>query len=354
MGGDAFETVLVTTDQAVGEMLVETLRAEGIAARLLRVNAALVGAGPQVFQTQVQVPAPFAARARELVGELEHVGTLEAFSEGRGPGIGEPEGPPAPSPRRPMLGAGIAFLLPGGGHLYARRPWTAIVLEVGLVACLAILTVDHESSYVANALYASLFAILVCDSAATWRLLRRASADGDAPAPKPAAGSQAGRGLVLLAIALAAGNAVAAVVQIPRWLRARQLATLEVACSGEVVAVTNRGAAARMVFLDRIGVRAPELSERGAYRVTIERERTLTLAPGGSDVVRFAVPERLARACVSLEDQRPGDCQVVFLLQMSDPASPDGTSLPTMGSCSPDWSAPSTMVRAQLTPEVPR
>jgi hypothetical protein len=357
MGGDAFETVLVTTDPAVGEMLVETLRGEGIAARLLQVNAALLGAGPQVFQTKVQVPAPFAARARELVGELEHVGTLEAFSEARGPGIGEPEAPPAPSPRRPVLGAGIAFLLPGGGHLYARRTWTAIVLEAGLLACLAILATDRETVFVANAAFASVFAILVCDSAGTWRLLRASAAAAAAvaaPAARPSPGRQVARGLVLLAIAAAAGTAVASAVNLPRWLRARQLATLVVECSGEGVAVTNRGPTPRLVTVGSIGITARELPENGAYRVELDGDANLTLAPGGADGIRFAVPERLARACVSLEDLRPGDCRVVFSLEARDPAVPDGAPLAARGSCAPDWSAPSTMVRAQLTPEVPR
>jgi hypothetical protein len=354
MGGDAFETVLVTTDPAVGEMLVETLRTEGIAARLLRVNAALVGAGPQVFQTQVQVPAPFAARARELVGELEHVGTLEAFSEARGPGIGEPEQPPAPLPRRPVLGAGIAFLLPGGGHLYARRAWTAIVLEAGLVACLGILTANGESSFVADAVYASLLAVVVCDSAGAWRLLRAVARAGDTPAAKPSVGRQAARGLVLLAIAGAAGTAVGALVQVPRWLRARRLAALVVECSGERLAVTNRDSLPRQVFVDRIGVSAHELPEGGVYRANIVSDGIVTVPPGGAAEVRFAVPERLARWCASLDDPRSGDCRVRFSLEVSDPAAPDGALLPTLGTCSPDWTAPSTIVRASLTPQVPR
>src|SRR5262245_34385010 len=137
MGGDGFATVHLTTDPVEGEMIVGVLQSEGIAARVLHPNGALLGAGSQIFQIKVEVPAEFEARARELIGELEHVGTLEAFSDAQGPGIGEPEpDPAAPSPRRPLLAAGIALLFPGAGHAYARRFETGLVLFAGVVACL--------------------------------------------------------------------------------------------------------------------------------------------------------------------------------------------------------------------------
>jgi hypothetical protein len=141
---------------------------------------------------------------------------------------------------------------------------------------------------------------------------------------------------------------------VPRWLRARRLATLAVECSGEVVAVTNRGPAPRLVFVPRVGVTKRVLPEQRYYQVEIHGQRDLSLAPGAADVVRFVVPQRLAEVCLSLEDLHQGDCGVVFSLEMSDPALPDAAAVPAIGSCKPDWSAPATKVRASLTPEMRR
>src|SRR5262249_3145761 len=150
--------VFRTTDVAEGELMTELLQREGIGARFRRVSAALIGAGPQIFETRVDVPVETEARARELLADLAYLGgaaeteaeheadsgadskreagsEVEAGFRADADAEPEPEGaPPVIAKRRPLL-AGIAFLVPGGGHFYARRPYAGLVLLVTIVYC---------------------------------------------------------------------------------------------------------------------------------------------------------------------------------------------------------------------------
>src|SRR5262245_6323298 len=155
MASDGFTTVHLARDQAEAAMLAGALRAEAIDARVIEVNAPLLGGAPHIFPVKIDVPSEMAARARELLDELGHPGTIEDASMPP-----EDQEPPDRSPMR----AGIGLLLPGGGHFYARRPWTAITLEVGILACLVGLRFDDEQTFAADVFFATLFAIPLCDA----------------------------------------------------------------------------------------------------------------------------------------------------------------------------------------------
>src|SRR5262245_8565223 len=129
LGEAGLVSIRVTAEAAEGELLVGLLRSEGIAARLDRAPSALIGAAPHLFRIEVLVPEADAARAQELLADLEYVGAAEAADRGEATQRGEGEGETAtPAPRRPVVGAGLAFLFPGGCHLYAGQVRTAIVV----------------------------------------------------------------------------------------------------------------------------------------------------------------------------------------------------------------------------------
>ena len=141
MADDGFTTVHVTTDPVEGEMLVEALQGEAIEARLVRVNSA-------------------------LLAELRHPGLMDEHVEP------EPsEDPAALKPRQPFK-AGIGLLLPGGGHYFARRTWTATVLQAGILACLVVLVLDVGPNFLVDAVYVTTFALVVTDVVGGFAVVR--------------------------------------------------------------------------------------------------------------------------------------------------------------------------------------
>jgi len=247
MGEEEMVTVHIAGDVAAGEMITELLRAEGIAAQLLSVSSALLGAAPHLFQTKVLVPAADVARAAEILRELEttagETGALQApagesapdalaSSTADSPAVassaaddGRAEGP---TPRRPRVAAAFAFLFPGGGHLYAGATVTAIVVEAAIGACLLLLLRGRGRMFQQDAALATLVALAVSDSWGAVRLVRAHSEGRWSP---PLARAIA-RGLVLVVLAVAAGSAVAALASIPRWNRERRLAPFSMHCGG--------------------------------------------------------------------------------------------------------------------------
>src|SRR4029079_18626785 len=74
----------------------------------------------------------------------------------------EPDGP-VRARRYPFLAAGFALILPGGAHLYARRPWSALVVAVGAVGCLIVI-VAARSLLMFQVSVAILIAIVALDA----------------------------------------------------------------------------------------------------------------------------------------------------------------------------------------------
>lgn len=239
----SFVTVHVASSVAEGEMITELLRAEGIPAHLSSVASAMLGAAPHLFQTKVLVPAQDAARAVELMQDLVRVSAEEDAA--RAATVDATAGPQSPTggaeavaadtalaPRRPRVAAAFAFLFPGGGHLYARSVPTAIVVEIGMGACLFLLLRGPARVFPQYAAFAILIALAVCDAWGAARLVRESNQG--APAPGPARALS--RGVILLALAAGAGSTVAALASMPRWSRERRLAPFSVSSPRPVVA----------------------------------------------------------------------------------------------------------------------
>jgi hypothetical protein len=166
---ERFVTVHRTADPVEAEMLQDVLEQEGIEARLLGTrNAALIGAAQHIVPLRLEVAQEDEAAARELITALRvtggPVGALEG-NTGGAPGDGDDApvgdevpatdapaapGPLAPAdadaaagpgerPRSALLAAGAAIVLPGGCHMYARRPWTGLVLLAAVLVALGAL-----------------------------------------------------------------------------------------------------------------------------------------------------------------------------------------------------------------------
>lgn len=136
-------------DPIVIEHLGEMLREAGIAARVLGTrSAALIGVGSVIAELHIGVPESQAGDATEF---------LESYFEGDGAALladaglvvdddeddedevdsGDDRELPA-RPLRPIF-AGVAVVLTFGiGHVYARRPATAIMLAAGQLASFAV------------------------------------------------------------------------------------------------------------------------------------------------------------------------------------------------------------------------
>jgi hypothetical protein len=133
---DRFVIVHRSFDPVQAEMLADVLRDAEIAVRVIGTRSgASIGVGQVIMEVHLEVPEPLAGQATDV---------LESFLTGDGAALlreqgamgegdeGDDEPPPRETPRTPLLGAGVALLLPlGAGHLYARRPWTAALVFAG-------------------------------------------------------------------------------------------------------------------------------------------------------------------------------------------------------------------------------
>jgi hypothetical protein len=231
---DAFETVHTTFDRLEAEMVAEVLVQEGIDARLIgTTGAALIGVAPHILRLRIEVPCEAAAPAREIVAGLlapdaatpEAEAAAESESAASPPAEGALGAPAAPTPaddgaadapagpprRRPMLAAGAAFVLPGGSHVYARHPWSGLVLAVGYVATLAVMLAGGGRHAVVASGVLTIVALLLADVVGGQLAVRRANRG-----PAPSRARQLGRGLVLVVVAAALGSLVGSQVRPPK------------------------------------------------------------------------------------------------------------------------------------------
>jgi len=316
-------TVFQTTDLAEGELVAELLAGEGIHGRFHRVSAALIGAGPQLFETRVDVPAEAEARARELLADLKY---LAAAAEADGDAEAE-AGPPL---RRPAL-AGVAFLVPGGGHFYARRTWTGLVLLSAIICCYfgALGAADRGESVKGEIGFGMFIALFLCDAVGGVRACRRENRG-----IHPGLSDQLFTGLLLVFVAAAAGGAFSAAAGIPRLLLERRLQQFVVRATSTQLIVRNsdrdgRGLQIRRVSIDTGGPVMGRVFDVGG-------DRSLPwLAAGEQATLRFEVPEEAGPDCdlARLPDSPDAipPCNIVFLL---DASRPDGSAaLEAIGSC---------------------
>ena len=311
MASDGYTTIARTIDPAHGELVAELLRREGIAVRFHRVSSTLIGLPEMMVEMTVDVPVEAEARARELLADLEYVGAAQEAGEGGDEDdeeeddddervAREPAGGAAARPiraRRPALAAGFAVFLPGGAHLYARRPWTALVIAVGLAVSFALLVVAAREKVVPEIATAVIIAIVACDAIAGVRATR-AERDGK----HLSRGGQVARGLLLLLLGATVGSGVRVAAEAPRMLRdwrfVKYGSQYKISCTARSIVVENHGREAR-----EIEIGEPELVQSYLWNrsdrqnIMIVGPRFQTVAPGGRAAVAVELPESVAREC---------------------------------------------------------
>ena len=322
MASDGYVTIHRTTDAAQGELLAEMLRREGIDARFHRVSSALIGFATSMIEMTVDVPAAAEPRARQLIADLEYAGAAEALDQTEGvevepaevdraarADIGsdggegedqEDEGAaanpgasrgPGLSNRRPIFAAGFAVFVPGAGHLYARRAWTALLLAGGAAGCLWI-AVSAPTTVVLESAFAVLVAIVACDAIGGVRAAR-AEVRGE----HASLGRQLGRGLILLGIAIVVGTGARFAAAAPHLVRSRQLDEYAVSCSDREIVIDSQGSVERRVQIADLKVQAESPLGTQFYDIGIGGPQFMRVSPGGHLSAFPDVADWLARAC---------------------------------------------------------
>jgi hypothetical protein len=327
MANDGFVTIHRTIDLAQGELLAEMLRREGIEARFHKISSTLIGIPASMIEMTVDVPAESEARARELIAELEYVGASEAADEPAG------KVARAPRARRPVLAAGFALFLPGGGHLYARRSWTALVLALGWVACLGVVIAARRALEFEFAV-AILIATVLSDAVAG---VRAARAEGRGERLSPA--RQLARGLGLLGIAIVLGGGARFVTTAPRRSRSWELENYRLSCTTRSITVENRGAEERVVEISQLKVAMTGRQE--LYDIPYFGSTYLNLGAGERDTVRPGFLPMLALSCPLGETDglpdplQPKPCDFVFDFKARPRGDQDSEPLHATGFCRP-------------------
>jgi hypothetical protein len=286
---DGYTTILEATDAAQGELFAELLQSEGIEARFHRVSSTLIGMPTGLVAMAVDVPVEDEARARALLADLAYVGSVEtadreAAAASMADGADAPTDEPL-STRRPFLALGFAIFLPGGAHLYARRPWTTLVLALGTITGVTLLLAlgGRQALSIAFAVW---LAAAVCDAVAGTGAVR-------ARAPYPR-NRQILTGLVLLASALALSSAVG----LGRLERIWHLSRYAVSCDHGTITVRNGGGGADTVKLSNLKVAVvgrfgpPDLIEVGP-----RPQPTLDLGPGEQGTITLEASAWLIETC---------------------------------------------------------
>jgi hypothetical protein len=197
-------------DPVEANIVLQILRAEDILARIIGTqNGPLIEIPQTAIELRVEVDEDEAERAREiLAGQLEG----EAAEPADDPLAREPvddEARRAPLPRRPRLAAGCAFLLPGGGHFYVRRPHSAVLLALGIVAAFVVAAGGKDHASTGGVL--ALITLVLADAIGAARAAR-AHNRGE----RASTGRQLAWGTAVVGLALLGGQLVATVLPEPR------------------------------------------------------------------------------------------------------------------------------------------
>ena len=252
------------------------------------------------------------------------------------------------SHRSRVVGAGLAFFVPGGSHLYARRPWTSLVLALGWIPCLVVASGKHEIASAAGAL--GLGGLVLADIIFGLRALRSAGRRTEPPRRL----RQLARGLGLALGAGILGASLALLGSLPEWLARRELSRFEVSCDEASVSVANHGNEPRTVTLERVAVQSwPDilLAAADTAAVKLRGPAALTVAPGERVSFPFELPDSFPALC-GVPPPRPGahvelrflidpplvqaqrHCNLAFDFVSAEPQS-SRPGLRASGSCSP-------------------
>jgi hypothetical protein len=161
---ERFVIVHRSFDPVQAELLGDILRDAGLAARVIGTRSgAAIGVGQVIMELHIEVPTSQAGQATDFLeayfatdGQqlLREAGELDEDDDDSD----DEDAAPA-SPRRAVLAAGVALVMPlGAGHVYARRPWTAAVLAAAHVVGIRYLFSHHWVDMLTGGL---IFAFLV-------------------------------------------------------------------------------------------------------------------------------------------------------------------------------------------------
>ena len=267
MAADGFTTIQRAMTVAEGEMFAELFRREGIEVHFHPMIGATIGSGEQICDLRIDVPIESEARVRELLSELEYVGTT--------PDEVRPLRTPTPSPRRrPCPRGGRCWRresrswFPGGGHFHARRPWTGLLVGTTLVCgWISRWGSSWRESFVGEMLFGSLVALVFVDAIAG-----RRAAMAENRGIHPGQASQFARGFVMVACAVAVGAVFATAAATPRWLEAREWRRIETRCTPRHLTVTNGDPKGRMVTVSALAIRTTRFPG-GVTDYSVEPER---------------------------------------------------------------------------------
>jgi hypothetical protein len=326
MAADGFTTITRAMTVAEGEMFAELFRREGIDVNFHPMIGATIGSGEQICDLRIDVPIASEARVRELLSELEYVGTTLNERVAVDDDDAEPEAPAAP-PRRPLLAAGVAFLFPGGGHFHARRPWTGLLVGTTLVCgWISSWGSSWRESFTGEMLFGSLIALVFVDAIAG-----RRAAMAENRGIHPGQASQFARGFVMVACAVAVGAVFATAAATPRWLEAREWRRIETRCTPRHLTVSNGDPKGRRVTVSALAVRTTRFSAGVTdYSVEPERSAQLEVIAGTAQDIHFALPDDVRELCVS------GGCDLVFSVEARPLGDDKASSLKGEGVC-PFW-----------------
>lgn len=337
-------------------MVLELLRGEGIAARLIRPQGILAGAALNLYETRIEVPAASAERTAELLADLEVLGSSEEMDRGH-------DESDAPHPRRrlPIIAAGIGLLCPGGCHLYARRPWTTLVVALAFLGALGLRAAASAADpLLAQFSFVMMSTVMASDLAGGLLALRSTNRGRTTSRP-----SQIARGLLLVAGAIILAASVTAVVDAPRRARARMLALFSVTCAPGSVQIVNGTDHTRFVNLTVTvfpiplprtyhDIRLPLTPSRMALEAHTRTEvpfyildslRTACAAGGApaGGARRAEEPAPLARLFGTDETatgSRITGCALWTQLEIEPSVALDLDGVEASGGCVPRWSEP--------------
>lgn len=346
MADDGYVTIHRTTDAAQGELLAETLRSAGIDARFHRVSSTLIGIPTLLIEMTVDVPAKLEAQALEVLRDLEYVGADDAAQpDGReepgekAEGAEDEEGEARPSAWRAVARAGFTLFLPGTCHLYAGRPWTALVLGTGASAYVGLMIAATRSSIFEAALTAVL-AIVAGDMIGGVRAAR-----ADALGRKADRRRQITSGFLVLAVASLFGVVARTAMAVPRMWRGHLVSRFSVTCTRSSLVLESRDDDDRNVTMRWAAITTPRTagSDLG-YDVPFSGSPVFRLRAGTTERVSLKPHPDVLASC---RDAR--ECRMVFAgtIEAADGQGP--RPLHVSGACTPGWGEDGAVAAGVLT-----
>jgi hypothetical protein len=346
MADDGYTTIFRTTDATQGGLVAEMLRGEGIDARFHSISSTLIGLHAGLIEMAVTVPIEAEAQAQALLADLEYVGAAEAVDHGHEVESDDADETPTGASRwRALTRAAFTLFLPGTCHLYAGRPWTAIVLALAASWGISAAIAAERSSTRYDTAVAAIVAIVLGD------VIQGVRAAGDElRGARATVGRQIVAGVMLAAVAGLLGLGASAAIAAPGLWRAHVLKRFTVSCTQNRLVFASADSDDRDLVFNRIGVAVRvAVGTEGIYDVGLDAGSAVRLLAGASARLPFTLDEKRAAACL-----RTTACRIVFDVML---ASTERGPLPLQarGECTPLWGdisdeVPGTLELVDLAP----